>query len=351
MIIFKGIIMMLLTLNVFSKEGLFMIKLFILLLVPFVLCSCHSDSVKDHFSFYYAEYDDDDIRVYNTKVNNPTGFTNEFVYALPNDDSLYDPVYLFPQYAYMNDLWLLSSPSEINPAYTHNMYDGDSLRYMSYWLSPSDQEGIYLLSDERGTLNRIDISEFEDIRLLSMSVDIQHTKVYICFQNSTTIYILSTDISTDLTTSSIIVLDDLLEAAEIEKPLYPYHTKGYMNIYGCEQGFLFNEGANVYIISPETQEINLLFSEKDIINPLPYFDSYREGYNFIYDCFYQNGFYLISFPTLNELPGQYIVIYTKDSVYYGYIKITESALSMYDKDNRLIEEITGKFFPRLFIRM
>ncbi|MBO5383249.1 MAG: hypothetical protein J6A30_03010 [Ruminococcus sp.] len=328
-----------------------MIKLFILLFLQFLLCSCSSDSVNDHFSFYYAEYEDNDIRIYNTTVNESTGFTNEFVYALPNDNSLYDPVYLFPQYAYMNDLWLLSSPSETSPSYTHDMYDGISLRYMNYKLNPSNKEGIYLLSTEKESLKEIDLSEFSDIRLLSMSVDVLHTKMHVCFQNNTGIYILSTDISSDLTPPSITVLDDLLESAEIEEPLYPYHVKGYMNIYGSEQGFLFNEGANVYIISPETQEINLLFSEKDIINPLPYFDSYREGYNFIYDCFYQNGFYLISFPALNELPGQYIVIYTKDSVYYGYIKITESALSMYDKDNRLIEEITGNFFPRVFIRM
>lgn len=98
-------------------------------------------------------------------------------------------------------------------------------------------------------------------------------------------------------------------------------------------GFLFNEGRNLLLLSPYEGSVTRMFSEADVETALPYLDTHRESYNFFYDFGYQNGHYIATFQAYNALVGMYALFYSETGEYEGYILCNEIGITLFDSSN------------------
>ena len=115
-------------------------------------------------------------------------------------------------------------------------------------------------------------------------------------------------------------------------------------------GFLLNEGQNLFLISPYEGTAKKVISEETIEEVLPYLDTHRESYSFFYDFGYQEGHYIATFQTYNALPGMYAVFFSESGEYEGYLLCNENGVTLFDDTNQAVSSLDmTNLLPLLYI--
>ena len=152
------------------------------------------------------------------------------------------------------------------------------------------------------------------------------------------VYVFIFDVDTG--TMRTVCCDDSFHQYDISPVMYPAEP---FQCYPLADGFLYNEGANIYHIDGVSGEMRSLFDESMVMDDIPLKDSYRDVYWFFDSASFCNGCYMLSVPAYNELPGWYIVLYDSELIYRGCIHITETRIVLYDADNKEISRLEGDF--------
>lgn len=115
-------------------------------------------------------------------------------------------------------------------------------------------------------------------------------------------------------------------------------------------GFLLNEGQNLFLVSPYEETAKKMISEETIEEVLPYLDTHRESYSFFYDFEYQAGHYIATFQTYNALPGMYAVFFSENGEYEGYLLCNENGVTLFDDTNQAVSSLDmTNLLPLLYI--
>lgn len=95
--------------------------------------------------------------------------------------------------------------------------------------------------------------------------------------------------------------------------------------------------------------INTQFTEKKILQDIKNLDTKRDFINFFSSSGYQNGIYLVSFVSYNELPVQYVAFYTKDLRLLAYLTVKENEISIFSNKSEKLDTINGSFDSHIYI--
>ena len=127
---------------------------------------------------------------------------------------------------------------------------------------------------------------------------------------------------------------------------YPYNT----NIHSSEllDGFLWREGQSIVKLNPYTGDYSILFSISDVEKSMPFFDTYREGYNFFTGLGHQNGIFALVFPNYNDVRGTIAAFFSDTGTYLGYLLCDEHCVYLFDENNMEVFNSAMESFGLLY---
>ncbi len=316
------------------------------LLILVALCSCSATNEAYELQLLCTEYiDDENVAIRDFSVVDGEITIEDILYAQNLTQT--ETSKIFPVQMKDTILYMANAVSDLNSAYKQVVFDG-SLYNKQYKLAKSGQPGIYILQNDSDVWE-IDLTEYENAMPVSIYVEESSNMLYVVFNEFPNICIGSASLATSLTTVDIKQMNTVFEKNEIPIPYYPMYDMSYINIFPCEDGFIYSDGAVIYHIEPATGEMEKLFCEDDILEEMPSLDSHRDFYGFFSGFGCQNGYYLLKFNAFNETWGEYVAIFDLEKNYQGFIKITENKLIITDSENNIIDEYEGKFYPSMFV--
>lgn len=279
-----------------------------------------------------------------TVSNNSLCLLSTPYFSLPDDNYNYDTIVYWD-----SDKIAVSFPS------FDATVDSDKT---VFWANPTDlffEDWSLTRNDATWILSNSDIGYSSEL-----AFDVNgRTYFPICFYVDTDIHVLCSSLTradefsvcvfifdVDTHTIRTVCCDDSFHKYDISPVMYPADS---FQCYPLVDGFLYNEGANIYHIDGVSGEMQILFNESMIMNDIPLKDSYREVYWFFDSASFCNDHYMLSIPAYNELSGWYVALYDSNLIYKGCVYITETQIVLYDANNKKISHLEGAFYAYCYL--
>lgn len=325
---------------------------FIIISCVITFIGCHQDNSEKFFTMLTFKYTDNKINAISFYITDSIKFEGDVLYT--TSDNSVSNEQLFPRYIFNNTLILSEIPTKVSNNYKYIKSDNKTIWYNQYLLKQSDGESetykwnILCDSEIKGEVELL----YNDKIYNPVSFFVKDDYVYIFCMNDIDSAVFIYDIHlSDPAVYKVISYTDKFKKFNIPEPVLPYYAYNYNNVYSYDFGFIYNDGVNIYLMDPDAESMTILFNEQQVLKDMPFIDSYREDYIFFIDCAYQNGYYLLSFPAYNILPGWYVVIYDSNCQYSGYLHLSQDRIEYYDFDNKLIDSINVNILPKVYINM
>ena len=332
------------------------ILLIVILISIFFIIGCSSKATEYNLDFLIYKVSDE-VTSWKLNVNNSClKISNMPLYVLPLEGPM-SGERLYPQHWSDESIILRTNPISVIDEYQYDISD-ESLRYYRDYVLEKNGDEWELTKSAKSIYKCIMINEGDLYSPLGFYVDESTHKIYIlCIYNEVDynanigVFVFDNEKNNKEINfaSSVIFYKDNLNYLNISPPNYPYYFYNGTNIKPFENGFLYNEGANIYLIKSSTEEISLLLNETIILKDMPFLDTYRESYSFFSSIGYQEGYYFVSFIAWNSLAGMYVAIYDINLEYKGYISITENTITLFDKNNKSVDSINDSFLTRIYL--
>jgi hypothetical protein len=128
---------------------------------------------------------------------------------------------------------------------------------------------------------------------------------------------------------------------ELSKMKAPYRTWFDTNVYADEKEacFYWNETRCIVKINPYNGAYEVILSEQDVKENMPYLDTTREGYGFFTGFAVQDDMYIVQFTNYNDVFGTYAALFDYKGELIGSLLCTESSLTYQGVDGETISEI------------
>lgn len=334
-----------------KKRCLFLILILIFIFIVFAGCNNNENNIDAYiYNFNLLIYNNESgINAFEVDINNyDINISESPLYSLPEGSMAGDRI--FPQFWYDNILILRDEPIFVNDKYNYKISDENTRYYNQYTLFKENNKW-HLKCDSETIAEYEFILNGNNYEPISFYIDDLNKAYILCTYWNTVdmgIAVFTCNIDDNLKPEVInykLIFDEL----KIETTLYPYYCYSGSNVSVCKDGFLYNEGAKIYIINPNNKKLTLATDEEKIKNNMPFLDTTRPSYEFFSSASFQANYYLVSFTAWNSLQGTYVCIYDLNFNFCGYMSITNNIITITDNNNNIISSKEGTFTSRLYI--
>lgn len=219
-------------------------------------------------------------------------------------------------------------------------------------LTYNPREESALLKDGDNILGMVDGLEYENMGLYPIAFFLDEGKLVILCERGdeeakwdekypvSVIAAVADEQSKTYQIESMYTFENMF-SSNLSKVKAPFRTWNATNAWANNEthSFYWNESTKIVNMNPYDGAFEIVLTENQVKERLPFLDANRESYEFFNGFCVQGDVYIAMFPNFNDISGIFAAMFRKNGEYMGTILCTENEIRLFNSDNEIVGSI------------